>query len=101
MRHEIGCRPNVARRELARCEVCQGAGRSMGVFHLLDCAACDGTGLVDAATALALEPREMVAQLLLRLAEHEQPRRKIAGPESDYEGPSNRKGAGGSHYTGD
>lgn len=89
------------RRELVRCEVCQGAGRSMGIFHLLDCAACDGVGLVDAETCQALEPRDMVAQLLLRLAEYEQPKKRAAGPEADCEGPSNRKGAGASHWTGD
>lgn len=94
-------KPAQVRRELVRCEVCRGAGRSMGIFHLLDCAACDGAGLVDAKTFKALEPRDMVAQLLLRLAEYEQPKKKAAGPEADYEGPSNRKGAGGSHFTGD
>ncbi len=72
----------------------------MGIFHLLGCVACDGTGLVDAETCQALEPRDMVAQLLIRLAEHECQRQPAPGPEGDYVG-SNRRGAGGSHWTGD
>ncbi|MDT4832705.1 hypothetical protein FQZ97_662710 [compost metagenome] len=100
MRHEIAYRGNVARRELARCEVCLGAGRIKGIFHLMECAACDGTGLVDAVTFEALEPRDMVAQLLIRLAERGKQKRTAPGPEADYTG-SNRRGAGGSHWTGD
>ncbi|MNN51315.1 hypothetical protein D3C81_1659440 [compost metagenome] len=81
--------------------MCRGAGRIRGIFHPLECAACDGTGLVDAENFQALEPRDMVAQLLIRLAERDKPGRSAsAGPEQAYQG-NNRRGAGGSNFTGD
>lgn len=87
---------------LARCEICQGKGESMGIFHLLECAACDGTGLVDEATGLALEPRAMVAQLLVRLAAQEQAAKPAeGGPGADYVGRKNNHHRGGGNWTGD
>ena len=97
---------------LARCEVCQGQGVIKGIFHVMDCAGCNGAGLIDRATNEALSAAQMVQQLRVRLnrsnrvieRQQEQLERAglvpIAGPAADYQG-CNKKGAGGAHFTGD
>ena len=96
---------------LARCEVCQGQGVITGIFHVMDCAGCNGSGLIDRATNEALSPEVMVQQLRVRLnranRQVEQHREQleraglvpVTGPAADYQG-NNKKGAGGAHFTG-
>lgn len=97
---------------LARCEICLGKGVIKGIFHTMDCAACNGAGLVDRQTCEALSPELMVQQLRVRLnranRQVEQQREQleaaglvpVTGPAADYQG-NNKKGAGGAHFTGD
>lgn len=97
---------------LARCEICQGKGVIAGIFHTMDCAGCNGAGLVDRQTCEALSAEVMVQQLRVRLnranRQVEQQREQLeraglvpfTGPAADYQG-NNKKGAGGAHFTGD
>ena len=97
---------------LARCEICQGKGVIKGIFHTMDCAGCNGAGLVDRQTCEALSSEVMVQQLRVRLnranRQVEQQREQleaaglvpVTGPAADYQG-NNKKGAGGAHLTGD
>lgn len=97
---------------LVRCEVCQGQGVISGVFHLMECAGCNGAGLIDRTSNKALSHEQMVQQLRVRLnranrqidQQHEQLERaglmSVSGPAADYQG-NNKKGAGGAHFTGD
>lgn len=96
---------------LERCEVCKGAGRIQGIFHLMECAACNGGAFVRP-DGTALEYPDLVQQLRLRLVrsgeEHQRMQQALeraglwplGGAASDYSG-NNRKGAGGAHFTGD
>ncbi|WP_405120799.1 hypothetical protein [Pseudomonas leptonychotis] len=97
---------------LVRCEVCQGQGVIKGILHVMDCAGCNGAGLIDRATNEALSLEVMVQQLRVRLnranrridQQQEQLERAglvpVTGPAADYQG-NNKKGAGGAHRTGD
>lgn len=91
---------------LNKCPDCQGRGFTNGVFHQLDCGACHSSGLVEAGTGKPLELQELVAQLSLRLQlaqrEIEALKREPAmkGPAAIYE-QNNRRGAGGTNFTGD
>lgn len=98
-------------RKLERCEICQGRGRIKGVFHVLECAGCNGGGLV-APDGQPLAYPELVEQLRMRLALSGRQRRQnqqaleraglwpLNGPADDYIG-NNRRGPGGAHRTGD
>jgi RecJ-like exonuclease len=97
---------------LARCEICQGKGVIKGIFHTMDCAGCNGAGLVDRQTCEALSPEVMVQQLRVRLnranRQVEQQREQleraglvpVTGPAADYQG-NNKRGVNGAHLTGD
>lgn len=90
---------------LERCEVCRGAGVIRGIFHTMECAACNGGGFVQP-DGSALEYPALVAQLRLRLADAmrkaERPKEGVVGgPARDYEGAKNRRGIGGGNWTGD
>ena len=52
---------------LERCEICQGKGKIKGVFHLMECAGCNGGGLV-CPDGKPLDYPQLVEQLRLRLA---------------------------------
>lgn len=105
-------RRRVAVIPLARCEICQGQGVITGIFHVMECAGCNGAGLIDRATAEALSHQAMVQQLRVRLnranrmvdQQREQLERAglvpVTGPAADYQG-NNKRGAGGAHFTGD
>lgn len=96
---------------LERCEVCRGAGRIRGIFHLMACAGCNGGGFVKP-DGTALEYPELVEQLRLRLSMSGAERRRlqqvleraglqpVEGAASGYQG-NNNKGVGGTHFTGD
>ena len=105
-------RRQVAIIPLARCEICQGQGVIQGIFHVMECAGCNGAGLIDRATCEPLSHAVLVQQLRVRLNQAnrqvEQQRTQleaaglvpVTGPAADYQG-NNKKGAGGAHFTGD
>ncbi|EMR47059.1 hypothetical protein [Pseudomonas putida] len=91
--------------ELDKCPLCRGRAVTQGVFHELPCDHCNASGFVAAATGEALPLEELVTQLSLNLQaavrQIEQLRKpQASGPEAAYQG-SNRRGAGGTNYTGD
>ncbi|MDU8575223.1 hypothetical protein RYA98_23100 [Pseudomonas syringae] len=95
-----------ARMDLAQCSACRGRAVIKGVFHDLACVQCNASGWVDAETGEALPLDVLVTQLSMRLQaaarQIEQLKRpvQISGPAAHYE-QNNRRGAGGSNYTGD
>jgi len=91
--------------ELEECPLCRGRTVTKGVFYELPCDHCNASGWVVAAAGEALALDELVTQLSMRLQSArrriEQLRKPEArGPEAGYQG-SNRRGAGGTNYTGD
>lgn len=97
--------------QLERCEVCQGRGQIRGVFHLMECAGCNGGGLV-LPSGEALDYPKLVEQLRLRLARSGSARRHLqgvlekagmwplVGPADDYRA-NNGRGVLGAHRAGD
>ncbi|MHB0779427.1 hypothetical protein [Pseudomonas alloputida] len=91
--------------DLDVCPLCRGRSVTKGVFHELPCDHCNASGWVEAATGEALALDELVIQLSLKLQaatrQIEQLKNpQASGPEATYQG-SNRRGAGGTNYTGD
>jgi hypothetical protein len=96
---------------LVRCEICQGQGVIKGIFHVMDCAGCNGSGLIDRATNEALSTTQMVQQLRVRLNRANKQVLALTatlergclagGPAQDYVGMNNRRGNGGGNRTGD
>ncbi|AXO88427.1 hypothetical protein DZC75_10620 [Pseudomonas parafulva] len=90
---------------LVRCQDCQGKAVVRGVFYELPCGHCNASGWLSAVTGEPLPLEELVTQLGLRVRELEQqvdrqrPSR-TEGPDAQYE-TNNRRGAGGTNYTGD
>lgn len=86
------------------CGTCRGKGVICGVFHQLDCTACHGSGWVCQLTGDALPLEDLVPQLNMKLrnlaAELNRARHSQRGAQEQYE-QNNRRGAGGSNYTGD
>lgn len=89
---------------LMECSTCRGAGSTDGVFHRLDCLACNASGWVCRITGDALPLDELVAQLNMKLrntaAELARAKQAQGGAHEQYE-QNNRRGAGGSNFTGD
>lgn len=89
---------------LMECGICRGAGSTSGVFHQLDCVSCNASGWVCRETGEALPLEELVPQLNMKLrntvAEFARTRQAQGGAYEQYE-QNNRRGAGGSNYTGD
>ncbi len=90
---------------LAKCPDCNGRAVINGVFYELPCGRCSASGWLSAVTGEPLPLEELVTQLGLRVHELEQqvdrqrpPRTE--GPTAQYES-NNRRGAGGTNYTGD
>lgn len=93
--------------ELVQCPACRGRAVTPGVFHDLACVQCNASGWVAAGTLQALPLDDLVTQLSLKLqAAHTMInalRRGVGqgmGPAAHYE-QNNRRGAGGTNYTGD
>ena len=91
---------------LVHCSVCRGKAVVHGVFHEMPCAHCNASGWVDGATGQALPLEDLVLQLNMKL---QQAQRRInelerpvpmRGPSKQYH-QNNRRGAGGTNYTGD
>ena len=95
-----------AQLDLAKCPVCRGNAVVKGVFHDLACIQCNASGWVSADTGEALPLEVLVTQLSIRLqaAEHQVELLKreplLSGPAVQYE-RNNRRGAGGTNFTGD
>ena len=91
---------------LDRCPVCKGQAVILGIFHEMPCSHCHGSGWVEASTGEALPIETLVLQLgihLRRSADHVAELRRTMpgrGPAEQYN-QNNRRGAGGSNYTGD
>lgn len=91
--------------KLAECPDCQGRGVVQGVFHELGCDTCSATGWIDRWTNRPMPLEELAIQLGMNLRavlrQVEQLKNpQASGPEATYQG-SNRRGAGGTNYTGD
>lgn len=92
--------------DLAKCPACRGRAVISGVFHELACVQCNASGWVTVETGEALPLEVLVTQLSIRLqaADHqiEQLMRPtvMGGPAVQYD-DNNRRGAGGTNYTGD
>jgi hypothetical protein len=76
-----------------------------GVFHELACVQCNASGWVTAETVEALPLEVLVTQLSIRLQAAERLIAQLncfkpAGAEAQYN-ENNRRGAGGTNYTGD
>lgn len=94
-----------AQLDLAKCPACRGKAVTKGVFHELPCLQCNASGWVTAETGEALPLEVLVTQLSIRLqaSDHQLAQfRKLApsGASAQYE-QNNRRGAGGTNYTGD
>ncbi|QJC78879.1 hypothetical protein [Pseudomonas umsongensis] len=95
-----------AQLDLARCPVCKGRAVVKGVFHDLACVQCNASGWIAAETGESLPLEILVTQLSIRLQAADQQIEQLksgslmAGPAAQYE-HNNRRGAGGSNYTGD
>jgi hypothetical protein len=92
--------------ELEPCPVCKGKAVVRGVSYELICTGCNGSGWVVLGSRLVLSSDELVTQLSFKLqqAQHEiavlQQGSSVSGP-ADYYQQNNRRGAGGTNYTGD
>jgi len=92
--------------DLEHCSICKGKAVVQGVFYELVCSDCNGSGWVMAGSRLVLSTDELVTQLSLRL---QQAQREIevlqrgpsASDSAGYYQQNNRRGAGGSNFTGD
>lgn len=104
--------------DLARCPACRGRAVIKGVFHELACVQCNASGWVSADTGEALPLEVLVTQLSIRLQaaesrveflEKESPQARFSrivlgepySGESEQYNQNNRRGAGGTNYTGD
>ncbi|PPA05857.1 hypothetical protein C4E44_01625 [Pseudomonas sp. MWU12-2312b] len=97
--------PAKAGREIpvADCPSCGGRGLIRGVFHQLECIGCHATGMVHAETleAIPLEVLVVLLGTMLRKARNVVTGPSVpAGAEAHYN-ENNRRGAGGSNFTGD
>jgi hypothetical protein len=93
-----------ARTSIFECSCCRGTGLVAGVFHQMDCTNCNATGWLSADTGQPLPPSEIVLELNRRLrdalAEIARANHPMGGAHQQYE-QNNRRGAGGTNYTGD
>lgn len=95
------------RRELkfiVECNICRGTGIYTGVFHQMTCDNCHASGWVCGRTLKTLPLIDVVQVLNARLrdalGEIAKANKSIGGAHEQYE-QNNRRGAGGSNFTGD
>ncbi|QXH64233.1 hypothetical protein [Pseudomonas azerbaijanorientalis] len=92
--------------ELEPCPTCKGKAVVKGLFYELICTACNGSGWVIWGSRLVLSSDELVTQLSFKL---QQAQRDIellqmassTSGQAEYYETNNRRGAGGTNYTGD
>jgi hypothetical protein len=89
---------------IVECSICLGKGERLGLFHYLECEHCLGSGWVCGHTLQTLPLSDVVPVLNARLkdalTEIAKARHVIGGAQQQYE-QNNRRGAGGSNFTGD
>lgn len=88
---------------LKHCAVCHGKGVIKPMFYEQNCVDCNASGWVCEATGQALPLEELVLQLNMKLramARDLAQAGQASGAQQQYE-KNNRRGAGGSNYTGD
>lgn len=88
---------------MTECPSCHGAGLIRGVFHQLECIGCHSSGFVHAETLEPLLMEDLVIQLGLEVCRARNQLSSsptVGGAQRQYE-QNNRRGAGGSNYTGD
>lgn len=105
MKKSHGPALRAAQLDLAKCPACRGRAVIKGVFHELACVQCNASGWVTAETVEALPLEVLVTQLSIRLQAAERLIAQLncfkpAGAEAQYN-ENNRRGAGGTNYTGD
>jgi len=95
------------RRELkfiVECSICRGTGIFTGVFHQMTCENCHASGWVCGHTLKTLPLIDVVQVLNARLrdalGEIAKANRVMGGAHEQYE-QNNRRGAGGTNFTGD
>ncbi|WP_339500191.1 hypothetical protein [Pseudomonas silesiensis] len=90
---------------MTECPSCNGAGLIRGLFHQLECIGCHSSGFVHAETLEPLLMGDLVIQLGMRLRKVTSQARSLArlseSSESRIYEHNNRRGAGGSNFTGD
>jgi hypothetical protein len=92
--------------ELAKCPAYRGMAFIKGVFHDLACVQCNASGWVEADTGYAMSPELLVTQLSIRLQAAERQvelskREPLMSGSAAQHQTNNRRGAGGTNYTGD
>jgi hypothetical protein len=89
---------------IVECNICLGKGLRLGIFHYLECEHCLGSGWVCGHTLQTLPLSDVVPVLNARLkdalTEIAKARHVIGGAQEQYE-QNNRRGAGGTNFTGD
>jgi len=102
--------PDLRRRviPLKTCDMCRGRAVIKGVFHDLDCIACNASGWVRQDNGEALEAQELITQLsfnlqkaMKQLAQVVDLNQTVDATTARHYQQNNRLGAGGTHYTGD
>jgi hypothetical protein len=92
--------------ELEHCSTCKGKAVVQGVFHELVCIDCKGSGWVMAGSRIVPSIDELVTQLSLRLQQAQREIEELkrgallSGPAAYYQ-QNNRRGVGGTNFTGD
>jgi len=91
---------------MTECPSCHGAGLIRGVFHQLECIGCHSSGFVHAETLEPLLMQDLVIQLGLKLRSVRAVVKSLErGPihqgETAQYNQNNRRGAGGTNFTGD
>jgi len=86
---------------LMECSICRGAGSTEGVFHRLDCLACNASGWVCRITGDAVPLDELVPQLNIKLRNLTAELIRAKQAQGGAHEQNNRRGAGASNYTGD
>lgn len=91
--------------ELKKCATCRGTCFIKPMIYELDCPDCNASGWVAPDTGEALPLEQLVTHLSLRLQKAESQLAQFSkvapsGAAKQYE-QNNRRGAGGSNFTGD
>lgn len=88
---------------MTECPACAGKGLIAGLLHELDCTGCHSSGFVHAQTLEPLNMDDLVVQLgrVVRQARGRLGRSPAIGGAQDQYNENNRRGAGGTNYTGD
>jgi DnaJ-class molecular chaperone len=88
---------------MTECPSCAGKGVIIGLLHELDCIGCHSSGFVHAQTLEPLLVEDLVVQLgrvVRRVRSQSGSSPAIGGAQDQYQ-TNNRRGAGGSNFTGD